>query len=97
MNSSILKTLREKSGFSRKVLAKKLYVTESVVQSWEEGWYIAEPSYGELEEMAEVFNLTEYELIKLLELENNNNDISFIDFVDAGFRTLKNTKKNKFY
>ena len=72
MNGEKLKNIREKTGYSRKELAERILVTEYVVQSWEEGWYITQPSSGEIEGLAEMFNLSEEELCNVLSVENSN-------------------------
>ena len=48
MNGKTFKELREKHGYSRKEKANRLYVGESMVQSWEEGWSLINPSSGEI-------------------------------------------------
>ena len=73
MNGERLKEIRESNNISRKQLAQKIYVTESIVQSWEEGWYIESPSSGEVEEMAEVFNMSEEILRNIIDLPEEEN------------------------
>lgn len=99
MNGERLKEIRESNSISRKQLAQKIYVTESIVQSWEEGWYIESPSSGEVEEMAEVFNMSEEILRNIIDLpeedDSDNNTTSFVDHIDAGVRAVKHIKKKK--
>ena len=56
MNGETFKELREKHGYSRKEIENRLYAGESMVQSWEEGWSLINPSSGEIEELAEIFS-----------------------------------------
>ena len=50
MNGRKLKELRDKHGYSREKFAQLLYVTPSIIESWEEGWAIINPSSGEIDE-----------------------------------------------
>ena len=99
MNGERLKEIRESNNISRKELALKLYVTELIVQSLEEGWYIESPSSGEVEELAEIFNISEEVLRKIIDLpeedDSDNNTTSFVDYIDAGVRAVKHIKKQK--
>lgn len=99
MNGKKLKEIREIKKISRKQLAQKIYVTESIVRSWEEGWYIETPSSGEIEEMAELFNTSEEILRDIIDLpeeyDSENNTTSFVDYIDAGVRAIKHIKKQK--
>lgn len=56
MDGKKLQYLREKNHISRQELANKLYVTPYIIQSWEEGWAIINPSSGEIEELANAFS-----------------------------------------
>ena len=90
MDGKKLKAIREKLGYSRKDIAHEALVTEYEVQSWEEGWYIKQPSSGEIESMAELFDMTEEELCTLLNIEDyDESEPRFIDYVDAGLRAIK--------
>ncbi len=99
MNGEKLKGIRESNKISRKQLAQKIYATESIVRSWEEGWYIETPSSGEIEEMAELFNMSEETLRNIIDLpkedDSENNTTSFVDYIDAGVRAVKHIKKQK--
>ena len=98
MNGKMLQEIRESKNISRKRLAEKIYVSESIVQSWEQGWYIELPSSGEIEGMAEFFDIDEQELRKKLELSEEDLDekpVRFIDFVDAGVRVANYVKNKK--
>lgn len=95
MNSVALRNLRERYGYSRKALADKLYVTESIIQSWEEGWAIINPSSGEIEEMAGAFGMSEDDLRSYISADIDEDEgVRFIDFIDAGIRAIKFCKKN---
>lgn len=94
MDGEKLKILRETKGYTRAELANKVFVSKAEVQSWEEGWYIKEPSSGEIECLAEAFNLSEDNLCSLLNIDIENGysedePIRFIDFVDSGIRLVK--------
>lgn len=96
MDGKKLKDIREKFGFSRKDIANAALVTEYEVQSWEEGWYIKQPSSGEIESMAEIFGMAEEELCVLLDIgDYDESEPSFIDYVDAGLRALNHIRKKK--
>lgn len=99
MNGEKLKEIRESNNISRKELAKKIYVTEAIIQSWEQGWYIEGPSSGEVEEMAEIFNMSEEVLRNVTNMpeedDSDNNTTSFIDYIDAGVRAIKYIKDKK--
>ncbi len=103
MNGNALKELREKNGYSRSQLAEKLYVTASMIQSWEEGWAIINPSNGEIDEMADAFGMSEDELREVLDADpdddyGENTKVSWLDYLDAGVRAInfcKDTIKNK--
>ena len=57
MNGETLKKLREELGYSKKTLAGMIYVTEYIIQSWEEDWALTDPSSSEIEGLAEAFNM----------------------------------------
>lgn len=97
MNGKTFKELREKHGYSRKEIANRLYVGESMVQSWEEGWSLINPSSGEIEELAEIFSMEEDQLRMLLEQDEDDDDdydtpLTFIDVVDSGVRWIGHIK-----
>lgn len=93
MDGKKLKAIREKLGYSRKDIAQVALVTEYEVQSWEEGWYIMQPSSGEIESMAELFDITEEELCTLLNIEDyDKSEPKFIDYIDVGLRAIKHMK-----
>lgn len=58
MDGFALQNLREEQGLSREELAERILVTESIIQSWEEGWSFISPSSWEIEAMADAFNMT---------------------------------------
>ena len=62
MNGQRLRALRQEVGLSQEKLAERIYVTKYIIQSWEEGWHIINPSSGEIEEMAEIFGISEEQL-----------------------------------
>lgn len=62
INGKRLKELREQNGYSQEELADKIYCTKYIIQGWEEGWGIINPSSGEIDEMAMLFGLSEEEL-----------------------------------
>lgn len=99
MNGNELKKLREKHGYSRQFLAKKIDVTVAIIKSWEEGWNIINPSSGEIEGMSELFNIPENTLREIIDqnAENDyeNQEIRFSDLIDAGVRALKHYKCEK--
>ena len=100
MDGKQLKDMREKHGYSRKDLAKIIYVTEHEVQSWEEGWGITEPSSGEIEGLAEAFNVSEEELCDMLSIDISDGywedkPIRFIDYIDSGIRLMKHIKSKR--
>ena len=66
INGPQLKELREQVGLSQKDLADKIPVTKYIIQGWEEGWAIINPSSGEIDEMAEIFHIPETELRKVI-------------------------------
>lgn len=91
MNGNALKTLREEHGYSRSELAEILYVTASMIQSWEEGWAIINPSKGEIREMAEAFNMSVDELREVLDADPDDDygedtKVTLLDYIDAGVR-----------
>ena len=96
MDGKKLQEIREKLGFSRKEVAKEALVTEYEVQSWEEGWYIKQPSSGEIESMAELFDMTEEDLGILLDIDDyDENEPRFVDYIDAGMRAINHIRKKK--
>ena len=98
MNGKVLQEIRERKNISRRRLAEEICVTESIVQSWEQGWFIELPSSGEVEGMAEFFDIDEQELRKKLELPEEDLDektVRFIDIVDAGVRAANYVKNKK--
>lgn len=101
MNGERLKQLREKNGYSRQELAQKVLVSKHEIQAWEEGWYISEPSSGEIEGLAEAFALSEDEVCSVLNIStedgySEDKDARFIDYVDAGLRAVQYVKdRNK--
>lgn len=96
MRGDILKDIHEKCGMDREELANAVCVTESIIQSWEQGWYIQPPSSGEIEAMAECFRISEADLLEMLEINEESLSDSamprFIDFVDAAVKCLDYTK-----
>lgn len=62
INGERLRELRELNGYSRSEIAKETLTTEYIIQGWEEGFAIMNPSSGEIEVMAEMFNLSEEQL-----------------------------------
>lgn len=96
MDGEKLKEIREKLGYSREEVADAALVTEYEVQSWEEGWFIKQPSSGEVELMAELFNMDEDELYTLLDIEDDDESgVRFSDFIDAGLRAIKHIRNIK--
>ena len=100
MRGDKIKELREKHGYSRKELADRLYVTAAEVQSWEEGWFITCPSSGEIEEMANAFEMDEDRLREIIDQDESddsdeNTNLRIIDYVDAGIRARRFIKKLK--
>ena len=99
MNGEKLKEIRERNNISREQLAQEIYVTESIIRSWEEGWYIETPSSGEIEEMAEIFNMSEEMLRDTIDLpeedDSDNNTTRFVDYIDACVRAVEYIKKQK--
>lgn len=69
INGRRLKELREKNGLTREELAQKILVTKHIIQSWEEGWGIINPSSGEISEMADLFGLSEAELREAIDAD----------------------------
>lgn len=98
MNGCKLQIIRENRGIGRKELADSAHVSESYIQSWEQGWYIQTPSSGEIKSMAEYLGLTEDDLMAMLEIDeedlSDNKSICFSDFLDASVRTYKHIKEN---
>ena len=101
MNGEKLKELREKYGYSREELAEDLYVTASIIQSWEEGWAIINPSSGEIGEMAELFHMAEESLREILDLSEDDDydspmkKLRFIDCVDSVINCVKKPTQKK--
>ena len=100
MRGERLFELRTKFGYTREELAESLYVTPSIIQSWEQGWAIINPSSGEIDEMAEVFEMTEEELREYLEqdeeddYDNENSKKMLDDCIEKSKKVVRN--KNKF-
>ena len=100
MDGSKLKELRQKNGYTREKLAKKLYVTEYILQGWEEGWSLISLSNGEMEELANAFQMTEEELRRVLSQEKDDDysddtKINFFDVIDSGIKWLELIRKMK--
>ena len=103
MNGNKLQELRDRFGYSRKELAEELLVTPEMIQSWEEGWALINPSNGEIDEMAKLFQMTEDELREYLDADEDEDwsadkKLSFVDVLDAGVRFhqyIKSLKKVK--
>lgn len=72
INGEALKELREKSGISRSELAAHTLTTKEIVQGWEEGWGIMNPSSGEISIMAELFHLSEEEFREIINADEEN-------------------------
>lgn len=99
MRGDILKELRQNNKLSVDELAEKICVSSSLLQSWEQGWYLILPSSGEISEMADIFDIDEDTLREILDIDENgdydpNKKISFIDYVDSAVRTLQFIKKH---
>ena len=96
MNGKALRSLREKHGYTRRELADIICVGESVVKSWEEGWELVNPSSGEIEEMANAFDMEEEALREILEQDNEDDyekqKSSFVDYVDFAIRAFRRYK-----
>lgn len=92
MRGDILKAIRQKCGIDREELANAVCVTESIIQSWEQGWCIQPPSSGEIEAMAECFRISEEDLLEMLEIDEEALSDSatprFIDFADSAVKWL---------
>lgn len=90
MRGDRIKNLRESHCLSRKEFANIICTTETIVQSWEQGWNIIPPSSGEIEAMADLFGLSEDQLLEALELDENqlydNTPTVPFDFIDDGVR-----------
>ena len=101
MRGDKLRELREKHKITRKKLAEMIYVTESIIQSWEEGCYLMFPSSGEISEMAEIFEMEEEDLREYIEHEEINdwdkNDMRFIDYVDWGLGLCQEIKGSDYF
>ncbi len=99
MNGKRLKEIRENNNISREELAQKICSTEFFIRSWEENWYIEKPSSGEIEEMANAFNMTEDLLRSQIDMpedeDSDKNEIKFIDYIDAGIRAVKYIREEK--
>ena len=72
INGEVLKNIRENSNITREELANLIYVTPYIIQSWEEGWGIMNPSSGEISGMAEIFNMTEDDLREKINASEEN-------------------------
>lgn len=69
---SAFQKLREAKGVSREKLAEIMYVTSSFIQSWEEGWYIVPPTWGEIDEMAMAYNMEIDDILEILGIEEDD-------------------------
>ena len=72
LDGSAFQKLRESKGFSRAKLAEIMYVTSSFIQSWEEGWYIVPPTWGEIDEMAMAYNMEIDDILEILGIEEED-------------------------
>ncbi len=63
-----IQTKRKEAGLSQKVLAEKLYVTESAVSKWERG--LSYPDITMISPICETLNITEHELCTASDDEN---------------------------
>ena len=72
LDGSAFQKLREAKGFSREKLAEIMYVTSSFIQSWEEGWYIIPPTWGEIDEMAMAYNMEIDDILEILGIEEDD-------------------------
>lgn len=63
-----IQSKRKEAGISQKVLAERLYVTESAVSKWERG--ISYPDITMISEICSVLNITEHELCTASDDEN---------------------------
>ena len=100
MDGKALADIRKSHGYSRRELAIKIYVSESEIQSWEDGCGITEPSSGEIECLAETFDMSEEELCNVLSIDISDGywedkPIKFIDYVDSGIRLIKHIKRKR--
>ena len=100
MNGNRLQELRERFGYSRNQLAEKLLVTSSMIQSWEEGWALINPSKGEIDTMAELFQMAEDELREYLDADEDEDwsadkKLLFVDVLDASIRLHQHIKSLK--
>ena len=84
INGTRLKELREQNGYSREELAEKICVTQYIIQGWEQGWGLINPSSGEISEMAELFHLSEDQLREELDA-NEENDSDYEDDEDDDY------------
>jgi len=62
LNGARLRQLRVAAQLSQAELGDRILCTESIVRGWEEGWGILRPSSGEIEMMAEIFQISEEQL-----------------------------------
>ena len=62
LNGARLRQLRVAAHLSQEELGDRILCTESIIRSWEEGWGIIRPSSGEIEMMAEIFQMSEEQL-----------------------------------
>ena len=100
MNGNRLQELRERFGYSRNQLAEELLVTSSMIQSWEEGWALINPSKGEIDTMAELFQMAEDELREYLDADEDEDwsadkKLLFVDVLDASIRLHQHIKSLK--
>ena len=77
-----------------------MYVTEYILQGWEEGWSLISLSNGEMEELANAFQMTEEELRRVLSQEKDDDysddtKINFFDVIDSGIKWLELIRKMK--
>ena len=89
MNGKNLEKLRIKNGFSRQELGELLYENAAHIQSWEEGWYVNGPTTSDIEDMADAFGMSEQELRKYIEQDEEDDYDSDDDEMGLGTYTAK--------
>ena len=89
MNGKKLEELRVKNGFSRQELADLLYENSAHIQSWEEGWYVYGSTATDIEDMAEAFNMTEEDLRRYIEQDEDDDFDSDEDEISFGSYMVK--------